>query len=162
MKFNITLALMLSLITQSMALTANASEAMTCEEQLDIKLERLYDSNRRSTNDLVMGLAFAVPVGLAFQAPLILAFVTPGIVYKAQASNRLNNAKRVKKMYVEAANGGGKQTRRIYRKIMKANPGLDLTYDQMLTEIHDQNMKGEACALEYPNNKEIINAILID
>ena len=42
------------------------------------------------------------------------------------------------------------------------NPGLDLTYDQMLTEIHDQNMKGEACALEYPNNKEIINAILID
>ena len=135
-------------------------ESRLCSNIVKRQLPMLEHTNEFATNDLVLFSFFSMPIILLF--PPTAVVVSAPIYFKARAVIKVKNAKDLLAIYDEAANEGGKKTRKLYRKLLKMHPSSELTYEEFLEAIHESDLNGTDCQKELPKKKDILTIVEAD
>ncbi len=154
MKSLLSIVLLLSTLS-----TSYADSSRTCAEIVAEKNAVLEHENRFATNDVGLTLFVGIPMSIIF--PYALLFPATAVGFKIDAMIKVKNSRDVLAIYEEAANSGGKKTKKLFKKIQKAQPESQMTYIDFLNAINESNLNGEGCAAKKINKSEILRTIEI-
>lgn len=131
----------------------------SCTDIIKSQLGARIEENRYAKNDLIAATIVSVPAAILF-LPGAVVFEGAALYFKGIAMFKLANAKKKLAIYSEAANGGGRETKRLLRKLKRQHPASQLTYEALLAEIQLADAQELGCAPgTVPSNKQIISVI---
>lgn len=147
------------LLSLTLGLLCTQGVQASCTNILKTELETRREENWFARNDLILATAFAAPFAVVF-LPGAVIFEGAALYFKGAAMIKVSNAKKALSIYTEAANGGGRETERLMRKLKRQHPSSELSYEQLLAEIRAADAQELGCAPgTVPSKKQIISVI---
>ena len=145
-------------LSLTLALTCAQGVHASCSSILKAELVNRVEESRLARNDLIGATIFSLPAMILFPPAVIFEGVAVG--FKLQAVVKVKNAEQKLALYAEASSGGGKLTKRLFKKLKRTNPASELTYEQLLVELHAADEQELGCAPgAVQSNKDIITVI---
>ncbi len=147
------------LLSLTLGLLCAQGVQASCSDIIKAELSQRELISKAATSDLVKSTIVSVPAAALF-LPAGVVFEATAITFKGIAMFKVANAKKKLALYTEASNGGGRETKRLLRKLKRQHPNSEISYEELLVEIQAADEQELGCAPgTVPSNKQIISII---
>jgi hypothetical protein len=148
-----------SLMSLTLGLFCVQGVHASCSDILKAELAQRELISKAATSDLICSTIVSVPAAALF-LPAGVLFEATALTFKGIAMFKVANANKKLALYTEASNGGGRETKRLLKKLKRQHPNSEISYEELLAEIQAADEQELGCAPgTVPSNKQIISVI---